>query len=130
MEIIEGLPPNYAAILKRFPSILGQPVVFAFGDKLYNPGGFPIAPELMKHEQTHQKQQGDDPAGWWNRYLSEDHFRMNQEIEAYRNQLRAFAASHKDGNAQMRYLIKLAQDLASPMYGGKVTVDEAMTLIR
>ena len=130
MDIVVDYPPNYDSILAKFPSIKGLPVVFAYGDKLYSPTGAMISADLKVHEVTHMQQQGSDPEGWWKRYLAEPEFRLNQEIEAYRNQFRFYCRAFKDGNQQMKTLIRLATDLSSPMYGSLISHQDAMTLIR
>ena len=79
MKIIRDYPPNIEAIRAEFE--LNPRVVFTYGETIYNPGGGKITDDLMVHEETHAKQQGDDPGAWWDRYLVDVDFRLNQEVE-------------------------------------------------
>jgi len=128
MKIVVDYPPNFKAIEKRFGP-LNKSVIFTYGDKLYIPNEGNISLHLMVHEEVHSEQQGTDPASWWKRYLKDDAFRLEQEVEAYRAQFKFYKQAMKDRNIQIRFLYKIASDLASPMYGSIVTHREAMNLI-
>lgn len=135
MKIVHSMPPNIDAIFKRFgQENIGPDVVFAYGDTLYVPReGVEIPDHLMAHEETHQRQQGDDVEGWWKRYLEDDLFRLNQEIEAYRNQYQ-FMKSAGYGRAERRRMLDiLARDLSSKIYGKiilKKTAKEVISAVR
>lgn len=122
-------PPNYEEIKTRF-DIEGKPVVFTYGDILYNPHEGGIPPHLIIHEKTHTKQQGNNPKEWWDRYLIDDKFRFDQEVEAYRNQYKFFKETTKDRNAVAKFLFKIASDLSGEIYGNLCTHTEAQQLIR
>lgn len=128
MEIIHDFPPNFKAIEKKFGP-LSDSVIFTYGGAIYAPTVGEIASHLIVHEEVHSKQQGDDPKGWWKRYLKDDKFRLEQEVEAYKAQYLFFKRTIKDRNRQTRFLYKIAADLASPMYGSIVPHREAMNLI-
>lgn len=127
MEIIQDYPPNIEAIRKRF--ILHKGTVFAYGNIIYNPDGNQLNSALIIHEETHQKQQGNDVEGWWKRYLENDQFRLSQEIEAYRNQYKETKRVFKDKNKLDRFLRYMVQDLSSEIYGNMISVSEARKLI-
>ena len=57
-------------------------------------------------------------------------FRLAQEIPAHKAEYRAFCKYNRDRNAQSRMLRQLGTRLAAPMYGGIITVNEAMKRIR
>ena len=82
----------------------------------------------MAHEQTHTKQQGDDIDGWWDRYLSDFEFRLNQEVEAYHNQY-MFLLDNYNRKDRRVILSQISKDLASPIYGNLVTKEKAKELI-
>lgn len=127
MKITVGYPPNIEAIKKKFK--IHDGVVFTYGDTLYSPKGFSISPELFQHEAIHTKQQGDDPKGWWDRYLVDDKFRLEQELEAYRKQYRALKAKTKDRNYLFNYAKKLASDMSSALYGNIIGFIDAYAYI-
>lgn len=84
MKIINNNPPNIDKIKKAFPIVKGT--IFCYGDSIYNPDGMIISEDLIIHEGIHQKQQGDKIEEWWDKYISDKEFRLEQELEAYRNQ--------------------------------------------
>lgn len=83
----------------------------------------------MIHEQTHWRQQGDDPAGWWNKYLVDSNFRVEQELAAYKNQYWEYLKHHDRNNAN-HFAMKIARDLSSSLYGNILSFSEAFYLIK
>jgi hypothetical protein len=131
-------PPNTEAIRARFPN-LGPGTVFAYGNVIYVPGGAPrvgrlhvpagaeLPHHLVVHEEVHFDQQDakGGPESWWNHYLLDDAFRLEQEVEAYRAQL----AAVPDRAERRRVTAKVVKDLAGPMYGRIVTKEQARALL-
>ncbi len=91
MEIIKDYPPNYALICSVLKP--NREAVFAYGNRIYNPSGRDIAPDIEHHEEVHMRQQGDNPDAWYARYVTEPAFRLSQELEAYGEQY-IFARNH------------------------------------
>ena len=86
---------------------------------------------LLAHEEIHEKQQEEyGVQKWWDRYLIDKDFRLSQELEAYRAQYEFFTRSNKDRNIQYRFLVALAVDLASEMYGDIIKVYDAIERIK
>jgi hypothetical protein len=130
MKVIKSFPPNYDEICKVFPIAGIKTIVFTYGDTLYRPGRSGAVPgHLDAHERTHTRQQGNDPAGWWKRYLVDKEFRLSQEVEAYRNQYRFFKSKNHNIKEQINFLDMIAYDLSSEMYGNLVTKEEAKKII-
>lgn len=129
MQIIYGeYPPNYKAITKTFKIEGRNTIVFTYGDTLYIPSGNRPDKPLMRHEETHARQQlAMGIESWWARYLADSDFRFMQELEAYRNQYRSMAELPFEN--RIGYLNHIATDLAGPMYGDLMTVEEAKTAI-
>ncbi len=103
--------------------------IFAYGGIIYNPGGGHIGPELIAHEEIHFTQQGSDPAGWWDKYLKEPEFRLEQELEAHIEEYRVFCRLNRDRNRRSVFLHTISHRLAAPMYGGLLTAREASAKI-
>lgn len=120
-------PPNIVDIRAVLP--VTDSNIFAYGDVIYNPGGGHLSLELIAHEQVHFRQQGGKPATWWKKFLKSPDFRLEQEMEAHRAEYREFCRNHRDRNHRSRYLRELGRRLAAPMYGGLITVREAMVRI-
>lgn len=134
MKVAYDYPPNIDAIRAEFDLPTG--VIFTYGETLYNPDHGVIPPDLMAHEETHQRQQGDDPAGWWKRYLEDVEFRISQEVEAYQNQYNHYKMNRcmKNGklkvNRLRQFAYQLATYLSSPIYGEVITRQEALEKIK
>ena len=127
MKIKSRFPPNIEKIVERFGKLPSN-VVFTYGNILYAPLLNPraIPKDLMVHEKTHMKQQGDDPEGWWNQYLNDDVFRLRQELEAYKNQCRFFKQNCKIKSKIPEFLEKIARDFSSEIYGNIISFDSAL----
>lgn len=128
MKTIIGFPPNYEKIAQVF-DIKDKPVVFTYGDALYDPQGGVISVDLMVHELTHHVQQADNPEAWWDKYLEDKEFRLAQEIEAYRNQYKYLFSTTKDRGRHFKFGMKLAGDLSSEIYGRIIGKLEAYSKI-
>jgi hypothetical protein len=127
MKIEKGFPPNIAEIAKRFR--ITPETVFAYGDTLYSPLGLGIPPDLMVHEEVHERQQSE--AGveqWWAMYLENESFRLSQEVEAYRAQWK-YLQGVLNRKGRLAALNRLAENLASPMYGSIINKKLAKELI-
>lgn len=122
-------PPNYTKIVKAIPGVAeGKHIVFTYGDTIYVPGGGEISTDLMRHEETHWRQQnalGIDE--WWDRYLAEPEFRFTMELAAYRNQYKVICTYEKRRAAF--YLNAITRDLSGAMYGNICSRSRAKKLI-
>lgn len=129
MKILIEKPPNFEEIDKKF-NIAGRPVIFAWGDKIYNPENTIISPELMVHEMTHGKSQGSSPEQWWELYLLVPGFRLEEEFIAHHSEYVAFMINHKDRNAITRYLHGVATRLSSSLYNNLISYPSAMRSLK
>lgn len=111
-------PPNYAAINRAF-NVRGKPVIFCFGDTVYNPGRIKVPRHLMVHEGVHSRQQGSNPAGWWDRYIVDPSFRLEQEI----------AAHYAECAVVPNQIDEIAARLASPLYGNMIDFARARAIL-
>lgn len=114
--------------------LTGLKPVFTYEDTIYFPysngESFDVDQFLLAHEMTHTVQQGKDPEGWWEKYLTSPEFRFSQELEAYQNHYKAYKDVLRDRNALNMQLHRLASYLCGPMYGSLCTHTEAMRLIK
>lgn len=129
MQILNERPPIYDAILANgmHPH---DGVIYAYGDIIYNPSGIAISQDLIEHEQTHSKQQGNDPDAWWGRYLIDPYFRIEQEAEAYAIQYKFLCTAIKDRNQRFRILMSIASILSGPLYGSVIKRDAAFRIVK
>lgn len=130
MEISKDYPPNWKLIQVAFPDCERYKPVFSFGGVLYNPFGVAVTKDLEYHEIIHARQQGSDPDGWWNLYMADRAFRLEQEVEAYGNQLAFFKRFAQNGKLTEWLKKNMADALSSEPYGNLCTFHEAEGLIK
>jgi hypothetical protein len=126
-RIVRGLPPNIDQIRGKLNP--GPTTVYAYGDTIYSPATADLSQDLIRHEETHFAQQarvgGADE--WWKRYLADPAFRLEQEIEAYRAQWTVITQLSRP--ERRRRLAHICKTLASGIYGGLLTKQQARELI-
>lgn len=130
MKIVYKKPPVWDEVVKKF-DIEGQLVIFAYGDKIYNPFDAIIPDDLMVHEETHMRQQEKfgNVKEWWKKYLDDSKFRLYQELEAYQNQYK-YAKKNYSRQMTKALLKKISKDLSSSVYGNIISFAEAKNLIK
>lgn len=131
MKITNEKPPNWAQIEAEF-GVDWENTIVTYGDNIHVKHT-PLSADLIAHESIHVRQQTSYPGGaaaWWEKYFSDSKFRYEQEVEAYRSQVREVYVMARDRNNAARHVMKLAQDLAGPRYGNCVTQTEALKAIR
>lgn len=141
-EIIIDKPPIFDQIVAVFPEAAQPGILFSWGDKVYNPSGFPIPPQLVAHEAAHGDQQslfsvdGDTEFAqeesirlWWKKYLADPAFRLDEEIIGHRAEYKSYCGLVKDREQRARYLHRMALRLAGPLYKGGITYMEARRAI-
>lgn len=121
-------PPNYKKIQRRIDLTDLKPV-FTYGNTIHNPHRVFIDDTLKAHEFTHIRQQAGNPRKWWRRFLKDKKFRLDQEVEAYREQYKVGMQINRDRNARVRFLMYLARELSGQMYGNIISTQEAARLI-
>ena len=127
MRILIERPPMWEQIDKAF-GIGKQPVIFCWGQFIYNPNGGKVTRELHAHEEIHSARQGPFEEGikaWWGRYLIDPAFRLEEELPAHRAEYRAFCKRHASSTARQRYLTMVAERLCGPLYGNLIDLSQA-----
>jgi len=105
-------------------------VIFTYEDTISTSSG-EMSEDLIAHERTHTRQQAEMGADvWWKRYLEDDQFRYEQELEAYQNQYKWLVAHIKDRNEVTRFLMNYARSLSSGMYGNIVSFTTVIPMIK
>lgn len=134
MIVIHDRPPLWDKIDKAF-NVAGKPVIFAWGDRIFDPMGVGVTRELHSHEEIHGERQIrygaallgvnctlDAAVGtWWDKYIKEPSFRLAEEIPAHRAEYLSFCKRHRDRGACNKMLGHIASKLASPLYGGLIS---------
>ena len=132
MKIVKGFPPNKNEIER----ILGifKDSVYCWGEVLYAPDlseGEELSEDILAHERVHQKQQENYASSevWWAKYLYNEEFRKEQEVDAFREQYQ-FVKEKTTNKIAKLCLFDLADNLRNPMYGLSLSHQEAEYLIR
>lgn len=102
-------------------------LIFTYGDVIYSYSE--ISYGLVAHEMTHvlqQKKMGKDE--WWDKYMKDEKFRLEQELEAYHNQYLCYLRS-KGMLKATEILTSMAEDLSGKIYGNIINFEEAKKLI-
>ena len=129
MKIINELPP----IIDQLLAGGMQPTrytLYTYGDTIYNPSGSILPEDIIVHEGVHEKQQGVDPDAWWSRFIDDQYFRVDQEVEAYAAQYRFMCKKFKDRNKRSQILMHYAKTLSSPIYGDVIGTMKAYEMIK
>lgn len=141
MKIIKAYPPNFVQIRTAFPQVVGrQGILYAWGDRVYNPSGVNVPWWLHEHEETHGKRQlegfGSDLLSedtmihsWWNTYIEEPDFRLQEEIPAHQAEWRVFKSIRLNHKDQKTYLLRMAERLSGPLYNNMISLENALAEI-
>lgn len=128
MKIVNEYPPNYL-LIKNALNLKDHKPLFSYGGVIYNPHERNVTPDLEIHEQVHAVQQGTDPDKWWDKYLLDPVFRLEQEVEAYGTQYVFFKQHAKNGRLTQWLKGKMAEALSSSLYGNIITHNAAESRI-
>lgn len=143
MKQLPTFPPNYHIIEQYLTHVPGA--VYCYGDTIYNPDNRELTPDVEHHESIHMRQQGAFPGEWWQRYLTDLRFRLEQEIEAYGEQyayacrlINKAAADAPEGQKlaggrtkMLDYALEsMASALSGAAYGNMLSYGRAVSKIR
>lgn len=132
-QIIHGKPPIFDEAAKLFGVTEDDVVFYSWGDTIYSPTGKVPSDDLLIHEATHANQQSHDPIAakiWWDKFMVDPEWRIEQEAEAFGEQLRWIRGRVKDRNTIARYVHQMSSSLASKMYGKAISYQDAMKKIK
>ncbi len=120
------IPPIYLKCKEAFGVQWDKGIIITYGDTVYSK--FPLSDDLKIHEDVHVKQQAAyGPEAWWDRYLIDSFFRLDQEMDAYKAQLIWIK-----NNCTIEYYAlmvnRIAHQLAT-LYGNMCTYDEAKIML-
>lgn len=130
--IRDSFPPNYEQIVFALGDVSKHRPVFAYAPDIYNPFKREITKDVEHHELVHIQRQGiyTSPDVWYNSYLWDKDFRLNEERIAYGEQY-VFGCQFVT-NAKLRkaFLEHLARELCGDAYGNLCTYQQAEQMIR
>lgn len=128
MEISDKFPPNFAKVKAKFPDCEGK-AIFCYGETIYNPFKLPLRPDTIEHESIHAVRQGADPEAWWDRYMADPKFLVDEEIPAFSAQYE-FMKKFITNKESKIFLDRIARVLSSELYGSVISFQEAHSRVR
>ncbi len=130
-KIKVAYPPNYAAVLAVFPGAAKPGVIFTYGDVVYNPSNIELIPSLAAHEHVHMEQQEKrGPELWWEWYLADKGFRLEQELPAHQAEYEQWCIDNSTRVERRLGLKFMAQRLSGPLYCNMVSFEVAKRMIK
>ncbi len=127
-EVFER-PPMFDEINAKF-RIAGKPIIFSWGDLIYNPMRVYLPPHLVVHEEMHgwrQKEWGVEQ--WWRDYIDSERFRLEEEILAHQAEYRSLLRGAGNRRDRRGCLRQTAKRLAAPLYGKMISQARAQKLL-
>lgn len=128
MKISNEKPAIFKKCQEAFGVDWDSGVIIAYGDTVYTKSKG-ISPDLIVHEMTHIRQQeqiGKDV--WWDRYIADKDFRLQQEMEAYENQCK-YIRTHIMNIKKRIFLFEHIWSSMSRLYGHMITYEKAKELL-
>ncbi len=129
-EIVIDYPPIYDEIKIVFPKVGFGGIIYAWGNKIYNPSNVSIPPHLIEHERVHGRRQGNDIEGWWRRYLDEKEFRLVEEILAHATEMVCLFGPNPNRQMRRQIIKSTAKRLSNPLYRYGISRVQAQVLLK
>lgn len=130
LEVVNEYPPNIEQVDAVLHVKKQKGIIYTYDGKIYSPDGGDVSQDLQAHEQVHVAQHerygGSD--AWWERYLTDVEFRLDQEVEACRTQLR-WIDEHENRKTRRLMRDHICTTLAAPMYGNLLSKKQAAKLL-
>lgn len=124
--IIHTKPEIYQRLVDTFGIDWNKGIIITYNGKIYCKTD--ISDDLIVHENTHIKQQENQP-DWWDKYIEDKNFRLSQEIEAYKAQYEYVKGNYPRW-ARRKVLKAIATDLSSYIYGNIISYEDAVKVIQ
>jgi hypothetical protein len=121
-------PPIYEACAKQFGVNWNNGIIFTYGDVVHCK--IKVSPRKLVHEKVHVEQQlSYGVEEWWERYLKDATFRLEQELEAYRAEIAWIKPNVHNLAEKRRMLSEIVTSLSSYIYGNLLTSQQAKELL-
>lgn len=132
MKISMQKPPIYERLEEAFGKGLWERgVLITYGDTVHCAKGS-MSADLQEHEQVHIDRQAAYPGGhvaWWERYLIDPKFRLEEELAAYRVQV-AYINRYTPNKRKRQDKLHWIAKSMSESYGDMITYGQARNLLR
>lgn len=129
--VVHDRPPLWDEIVAAFPQARNPGVIFSWGDRIFDPSGDHLPPDLLAHEAVHGERQGTNEQkirDWWQRYIEDPSFRLAEEIPAHQAEFR-WLIEHGNRSQRRKALRHVTERLAAPLYRYGITPAKARELL-
>lgn len=116
VKVLSGKPPIFPRVLELLGPEAWQ-AFFAWGDTIYVPAGRALPEEILLHELVHLERQAGDPETWWEHWLTDTAFRLDEEARGYGAQLAWIRERLRSGKHRHLVATRIAAMLSGPLYG-------------
>lgn len=126
--VVHEPPPIYEELVREFNIDWESGVIIAWNGKVYTKDT--LDPQKVIHELVHldeQKKMGNE--AWWQLYIENQQFRLDQEVMAMKAEIRFLRKYIKDREAVFRMIREIVLSLSSPMYGNIIDQKGAYRLL-
>jgi hypothetical protein len=121
-------PEIYKKLKKRFGVKWNDGLIITYGDTTYSKER--IHRIKYVHEKVHSKRQlRMGVEDWWDKYLKDKDFRLNEELLAYRKEVEWIYKQGIDKDFRTAVIEGMATDLSSKMYGEIISYEDALRAI-
>jgi len=126
----QKLFPYYELYKETFP--IDKETIFVYKDTIYTDIPREKIPfDIYYHELEHLRSQQEIGADIWvERYINSQKFRLQEELRAYRYQLKMVLETTGDKQEHFNILTESARNLSSPLYGNLVKYQQAIDLLK
>ncbi len=130
MEIVIDYPPIYDEIKSAFPMASRRGIIFAWGTKIYNPSNVSIPAQLIAHERTHGRRQGNNVEGWWREYIYQKEFRLVEELAAHITEMEYLLGPNPNRQMKRQNLRSISKRFSNPLYRFGISKTQALVLFK
>lgn len=127
MKTNHTIPPVFYKLKEKFGVEWGNIIIAHYPD-IYC--AVDIPEQKYVHEKVHLDRQKVMGVGeWWGKYLSDEAFRLNEEVLAYRVEAEWIKNNIATRNERRHLLNIIYSDLASYVYGNIISESESKKLL-
>jgi hypothetical protein len=121
-------PPVYERCEEMFGVKWKKGIIMTYGNTIHCK--YRLKEPKITHESIHVRQQLETGVEeWWDRYFEDEQFRLDQEVEAYKAEIKWIRHNVKGMDLKSRMIEKIVDDISSEIYGSIVTKKEALELL-
>lgn len=128
IQVSHQIPAIYQRLHDTFGVNWNKGIAICYGDIVYCK--IDLGPDVLVHEAVHADQQRKmGIEAWWEKYITDIKFRFEQEVEAYKAQVKWYRGSLYDRELRFKCIKHVVNDLSSAMYGNLCTAEEAKRIL-